>query len=63
MLSEGIPIGFGLGLAMHENAMKNYSGMNDEEQGKVLEQARQAQSKKDMEILINQIGKMNQPLG
>lgn len=63
MLSEGVPIGFGLGLAMHENAMKNYSGMNEEEQERVLERARQAESKQDMEILINQIGKMNQPLG
>ena len=40
MLTEGIPIGFGLGLAMHENAMTNYSGMSEEEQEKVLEQAR-----------------------
>ena len=63
MLTEGLPIGFGLGLAMHENAMTNYSGMSEEEQEKVLEQARQAQSKRDMEILINQIGKMDQPLG
>ena len=37
--------------------------MSEEEQEKVLEQARQAQSKRDMEILINQIGKMDQPLG
>jgi len=63
MLSEGIPIGFGLGLAMHENAMKNYSGMSHEEQQEVLERAKQAESKRDMELLINQIGKMNQPLG
>lgn len=63
MLSEGVPIGFGLGLAMNETAMSNYSGMSDEEKEKVLDQARQAQSKKEMELLINQIGKINQPLG
>lgn len=63
MLSEGVPIGFGLGLAMHETAMTNYAGLSDEEKEEVLEQARQAQSKQEMQILINQIGKMNQPLG
>lgn len=63
MLSEGVPIGFGLGLAMNETAMSNYSGMSDEEKEKVLDQARQAQSKKEMELLISQIGKINQPLG
>ena len=64
-INEGVSYAF----RRHSNwiwagtAVQNYSGMNDEEQEKVLEQARQAQSKKDMEILINQIGKMNQPLG
>ncbi|WP_302627131.1 hypothetical protein [uncultured Eubacterium sp.] len=53
--NEEMPMGLGFGLAMNENAMKNFSAMPDNEKKQVIEAARAVNSKSEMKSLINDI--------
>ncbi|MDY2627440.1 MAG: hypothetical protein SOW08_03870 [Lachnospiraceae bacterium] len=55
-LEEELPIGFGLSLAMHEQAMKNFAGMDDRQKSQVIEESRNVNSKREMEQLVERIG-------
>ena len=55
--AENVPIGFGLSLAMNEQAMGHYSSMGEEERKSWLQRAGQVSSKAEMEELVNKIGK------
>lgn len=59
MLSEGGPIGFGLNLALTNQHDPSLS----EEENDMVEKEKEEQLKKEVDILVNQIGKMNQPIG
>lgn len=61
MLSEGGPIGFGLSLALKNK--QNHAELDSEFARKEMEQEKEEELKKEVNILVNQIGKMNQPLG
>lgn len=52
-----LPLGLTLGMAMKENAMKNYSLMSESEQKNVKNQAKSVKNKYEMEQLIDRIDK------
>ena len=52
-----LPLGLTLGMAMKENAMKNYSLMSESEQENVKSQAKSVKNKYEMEQLIDRIDK------
>lgn len=56
---DAVPIGFGMALAQNLNAMKRYSAMSEAEKEEVLNRARDAKSRNEMESLINSLS----PLG
>lgn len=59
MLSEGGPIGFGLSLALTNKQDPSQQEVAEE----VVEREKKQQLKKEVDILVNQIGKMNRPIG
>ncbi len=56
--SDAVPIGFGMGLAQNINAMKHFSGMTEAEKEEILNRARDAKSKKEMDDLISSLNPM-----
>lgn len=53
--AKDVPIGFGLGLAMNEQAMRHYGEMTEEERSSWLTKAGQVSSKEEMQRLVEQI--------
>lgn len=51
-----LPLGLAMGMAMNENAMKNYVGMSDARREKVIADSRNVSSKAEMERLVKKIG-------
>ncbi len=51
-----VPIGFGLSLAMNQQAMQRYSQMTQAERKSWLNRAGQVKSKAEMEKLVSLIG-------
>lgn len=49
------PIGFTMGLAMDLNAMNRYSALSEAEKEELLNRARDAKSKKEMQRIIDSI--------
>ncbi|MBD5459347.1 MAG: hypothetical protein HDR26_00160 [Lachnospiraceae bacterium] len=49
----GLPIGLGMGLAMDESAMNEFGSMTEAEKEKIILEAKDARSKKEMERIIN----------
>ena len=54
--AKDVPIGFGLSLAMNEQAMERYSQMAETERKSWLLQAGQVKSKAEMMQLVNRMG-------
>ena len=52
---DAVPIGFGMALAQNVNAMKEFSGLTEAEKEEILNQARDAKSREDMESLVNRL--------
>lgn len=52
-----VPIGFGLGLAMNEQAMAHYSQMTEEERQTWHVIAGQVKSRAEMTSLVDQLGR------
>ncbi len=53
--NDAIPVGFGMGLAQNISAMKHFSGMTEAEKEEILNRARDAKSKEEMEELISSL--------
>lgn len=49
----GLPIGLGMGLAMNERAMNGFGSMTEAEKEKIILEAKDARSKKEMERIIS----------
>lgn len=47
-----MPLGFSFSLAMNEDAMKNFAGMDEMGKHSVVDQARHVHSKAEMEALV-----------
>lgn len=50
---DAVPIGFGMALAQNLNAMKHYSAMTEAEKEEILNRARDAKSRSEMEAIIS----------
>ncbi len=52
---ESIPVGFGMGLAMNLDAMDHFSRLSEAEKEELLNRARDARSKHDMDCIIDEL--------
>ena len=52
---DAVPIGIGMALAQNVNAMKEFSGLTEAEKEEILNRARDAKSREDMEALVNRL--------
>lgn len=52
---ESIPVGFGMGLAMNLDAMDHFSRLSEAEKEELLNRARDARSKHDMDRIIDEL--------
>ncbi len=50
-----MPIGFAMGIAMHEDAMNAYSRLTEAEKEKIIMECRDAKSKAEMDNIINRL--------
>lgn len=53
---KDLPLGFSFSLAMNEKALDNFAKMSDTEKQQVVEEARSAQSKGEMQQIVNRPG-------
>ncbi len=51
-----VPVGFGMALAMNEPAMAAYAAMTEQQRQAVLNKARNARSKREMQQIVSSIG-------
>ncbi|MCH5280067.1 MAG: hypothetical protein J1E61_01260 [Lachnospiraceae bacterium] len=56
MGKNNMPLGFTFSMSTNEKAMNNFARMSEEERAEILEQARNIQSKQEMEQLIRNLG-------
>lgn len=56
MGKNNMPLGFTFSMSTNERAMNNFARMSEEERAKILDQARNIQSKQEMEQLIRDLG-------
>lgn len=54
---DSIPVGFGMGLAMNMDAMDRFSHMSEAEKEELLNRARDAKSKSEMQGVIDSISR------
>ena len=54
-LYNGVPLGFGLALAMNQNAFNNYSKLTEAEKEKILAESHNVKSKEEMQEIINSL--------
>lgn len=52
---DGVPIGFGMALAMHQDALDNYSKLTEAEKEKILARSHNVKSKEEMDEIINSL--------
>ena len=52
-----LPIGFGMALAMNQDALSAYSAMTMEQKRAVLNRARKVRSEQEMHKIVNSIAK------
>lgn len=52
---EQMPLGLSFSMAMDEKAMERFAGMSEVEKEAVINRARQADSKAEMETLVHEI--------
>lgn len=52
---NGVPVGFGMALAMNQEALDNYSKLKEAEKEQVIARSRDAKSKQEMEEIVNSI--------
>lgn len=52
---DGLPLGFGMALAMNERAMKKYSDLTEAEKERIILQCKDAKSKAEMDRIVNSL--------
>ena len=57
MEENALPLGVGMALAQHPQAMEKFSRMTDAEKSQVLAQAHQAASKEEMQSLVKKLAR------
>ena len=63
MITDGGVNAFGLSIALTNKTEIANSEMDEEEEEKVLKEERQDKLQQEVNLMVNQIGKINQPLG
>lgn len=63
MITDGGANAFGLSLALTNKTELPDGDMDVAEEQEVLEEVRQEQLQQEVNLMVNQIGKINQPLG
>lgn len=53
-----MPMGLAFQMSMNERAMENFACMTDEEKRQVLEAARSAKNKAEMQSIVEDLGRM-----
>lgn len=56
MENQDMPMGFSFSMSANEKALDHFAKMNEEERIRVIEQARNVTSKREMEQLIQRLG-------
>lgn len=51
----GLPMGFGMALAMNEPAMKEYAGLTETEREHIIMKCRDARSKEEMQKIVDSL--------
>ncbi len=55
MTNRDLPLGFGMALAQHPDAMKRFSDMSESEQAEILSQVHNVSSKKEMQQFVSKL--------
>lgn len=55
MDSEGLPLGFGMALAMNEPAMKGYAGLTEAQKEQIILRCKDAKTKKEMQKIVDSL--------
>lgn len=63
MITDGGVNAFGLSIALTNKTEIANSEMDAEEEEKVLKEEKQDKLQQEVNLMVNQIGKINQPLG
>ena len=51
-----LPLGFGMALAQNESAMKRFEGMPESEKQSIIQRAKCASSRREMQAIVDGIG-------
>lgn len=52
---EGLPLGFGMALAMNEPAMQGYAGLTEAEKERIILRCKDVKTKKEMQKIVNSL--------
>lgn len=52
---SGIPMGFGMALAMNEPAMRGYAGLTETEREHIIMRCKDARSKEEMQKIVDSL--------
>ncbi len=55
MINKDLPLGFGMALAQHPDAMKKFADMTDREQANILSKIHNVNSKEEMQQLVQSL--------
>lgn len=55
-ITNGMPLGLGLGMAMNNQALENYGKLTEYEKEKLIARSKGVKSKAEMQQLIDEIG-------
>lgn len=53
--TAGLPMGFGMALAMNEPAMKSYAGLTETEREHIIMKCKDARSKEEMQKIVDSL--------
>lgn len=52
---NGLPLGFGMALAMNEAAMRGYAGLSETEREHIIMRCKDARSKEEMQKIVDSL--------
>lgn len=55
--SDKLPLGFTMALAHNVNAFNAFLALDDKSQDEIIEKAKHTETKREMQMLVNNIGK------
>lgn len=55
MDTEGLPLGFGMALAMNEPALRGYAGLTEAEKERIILRCKDVKTKKEMQKIVSSL--------